>query len=107
MAAHAEAAVGTQPFGILQAATLALVIMMPTLALEIKGYSDNRGSSKLNETLSLRRAELTAKYFEAHGVDPELMTVEGMASASPLASNTSEDGRARNRRVEIAVVKQP
>lgn len=79
----------------------------PTLALEIKGYSDNRGSSKLNETLSLRRAELTAKYFEAHGIDPELMTVEGMASASPLASNTSEDGRARNRRVEIAVVKQP
>lgn len=75
----------------------------PLVHIEIKGYSDNHGSDRLNAALSQKRADLTAKYFEAHGISAVRMMVDGLGPASPIATNASVEGRARNRRVELAL----
>ena len=75
----------------------------PKLSLGIAGFTDSRGNAKTNRQLSMRRAELTAKYFEVHGVKKEQMTVEALAERNPIASNTTDEGRARNRRVEVTL----
>ncbi len=80
---------------------LAVAVGCPGTTIEIKGYSDNRGTQRLKSTVSERRAELTAKFLEAHGVKPEQMSVVAMADRAPLDTNDTDAGRARNRRVEI------
>jgi outer membrane protein OmpA-like peptidoglycan-associated protein len=75
----------------------------PSLALNIRGFSDDRGGEKVNAALSKRRAELTAQFLQAQGVRADRMTVVGMADKDPVASNATPEGRARNRRVEVRV----
>ncbi|MGM9512902.1 OmpA family protein [Roseateles sp. DB2] len=67
----------------------------------IIGHSDNSGSDALNQPLSLQRAETVRDYLAARGVPAAQMTVAGRGSREPLASNSTEQGRERNRRVEI------
>jgi OmpA family len=75
----------------------------PSLALDIKGFSDNLGPELLNATISKQRAEQTAQFLLAQGVRADRMTVVGMADRDPVATNATPDGRARNRRVEVRV----
>jgi outer membrane protein OmpA-like peptidoglycan-associated protein len=51
--------------------------------------------------LSTRRAQATKSYLAARGVDPNRITVAGRGEREPIADNSTEAGRARNRRVEI------
>jgi outer membrane protein OmpA-like peptidoglycan-associated protein len=74
----------------------------PTLKLYVVGHTDNQGALDLNMDLSLRRAEavlaaLTTKY----AVPATRLKAYGCGPYSPVASNDSEDGRAKNRRVEL------
>ena len=78
-----------------------IAVACPAASVEIKGFSDNRGTPKLKTTLSQRRAELTAKYLEVHGVKPAQMTVSAMADRAPVDTNDTDEGRGRNRRVEV------
>ncbi len=71
------------------------------VVIEIRGYSDNRGSENLNAAISMKRAALTAKYFKAHGIAADRLLVGGFGATHSLASNARPDGRARNRRVEV------
>jgi outer membrane protein OmpA-like peptidoglycan-associated protein/MFS family permease len=71
------------------------------LIVRIDGYSDGRGTDRRNVALSQRRAELTAKYFEAHGVGAERMVIAGHGATRPVADNETAAGRAVNRRVEV------
>jgi outer membrane protein OmpA-like peptidoglycan-associated protein len=80
---------------------VAIAQFCPRAVIEIKGFSDNRGSPKLKADLSQRRAELAARYFEVHGVKPAQMDVVAMADRTPVDSNETNAGRALNRRVEI------
>ncbi len=82
---------------------VAIAIGCPGASVEIKGFSDNRGSPKLKTTLSQRRAELTATFLEVHGVKPDQLTVVAMADRAPVDTNDTDAGRARNRRVEVRV----
>ncbi len=77
----------------------------PSLRIEIQGHTDNIGSHEYNVMLSKRRAQAVADYLAAHGISPDRMTVEGFGETRPVASNDTEDGRARNRRVQIKPIR--
>ena len=70
--------------------------------LMIVGHTDDKGTDSYNQSLSERRAAAAARYLTARGVERRIVTV-GRGEAEPVASNGSDSGRARNRRVEIAI----
>lgn len=72
----------------------------------IAGYTDNIGKASYNLNLSRKRAQAVADYLKLRGVGGARLNVSGMGSANPIASNTTEVGRAQNRRVEITLVPQ-
>jgi OOP family OmpA-OmpF porin len=70
----------------------------------IAGYTDNVGSEDYNEGLSRRRTETVASYMmDAHGIDKSQLVLQWYGSGNPLVGNDSAEGRATNRRVEVAV----
>ncbi len=74
----------------------------PALKLTVVGHTDNVGAAAHNLDLSRRRAEAVVEALaSAHGVAADRLVAQGMRSASPVASNDSEEGRAKNRRVEL------
>lgn len=72
--------------------------------LEISGHTDSTGSTAINQRLSGQRARSVADVLQAQGVDPARMVVEGRSDTQPLADNASDEGRRKNRRVEIRIV---
>ena len=75
----------------------------PNTDVRIVGHTDNTGSDAINNPLSVDRATSTRNYLTARGVSNARIRVEGQGSYQPIASNSTPDGRARNRRVEIFV----
>lgn len=76
----------------------------PDTDVTVYGHTDNTGSLEVNEKLSQARAESVAKYLKTQGVDAKrLIAVKGMAYNQPVADNTTAEGRAANRRVEIYI----
>jgi OmpA-OmpF porin, OOP family len=72
------------------------------LKLYVVGHTDNVGSFDFNMKLSKDRADAVAKALSGkHGITVARLTAHGVASLSPVASNNSEDGKAKNRRVEL------
>lgn len=74
------------------------------LKLQVEGHTDSRGSDTLNLSLSQRRAEAVKVYLISHGISPLQLTSVGFGETKPIASNTTEQGRARNRRVELIIL---
>lgn len=70
----------------------------------VRGYTSSEGDDKLNFELSQRRAEVIRNELVANGVAASRLTAHGMGSSNPVATNSTEAGRAQNRRVEIVVV---
>ena len=70
-------------------------------AIRVIGHTDNRGSLELNQNLSQARANSVANYLFSQGIPFGSIQTQGMAYYTPVADNTTEEGRARNRRVEI------
>ncbi len=68
---------------------------------EVGGYTDNVGAKAANQKLSEQRATSVANWLTAHGVDRGRLTVKGYGESNPVADNSSADGRAKNRRVEL------
>jgi outer membrane protein OmpA-like peptidoglycan-associated protein len=73
----------------------------PDVLVQVEGYTDDIGSEEYNMALSIRRAESVYRYLVNRGVDPERLRVEGFGESRPVADNTTEAGRAQNRRVEL------
>jgi len=71
--------------------------------VSIIGHTDNTGSDAINNPLSIERAARTRDYLTARNVAAGRITVDGRGSHEPVASNSTETGRAKNRRVEIFV----
>lgn len=76
-------------------------------SLGIAGHTDNVGRAAVNTSLSLRRAEAVRAELIARGVAADRLVAQGMGAADPLATNGSEQGRARNRRIEIRTLRSP
>lgn len=74
----------------------------PTLNLYIVGHTDNIGSLNANMNLSQRRAEAVLQaLITKHGIDKKRLAAHGVGPLCPAAPNTTEEGRAKNRRVEL------
>jgi outer membrane protein OmpA-like peptidoglycan-associated protein len=73
-----------------------------TLKLEVQGHTDNVGNDAYNQTLSEARAKAVVTWLTQHGVAADRLTAKGYGKTKPVADNGSDDGRAKNRRVEIA-----
>ena len=76
-------------------------------AITIEGHTDSMGPDAYNEELSLRRAEQVRGFLLSRGVPPERLTVRGLGEYRPVASNSTAEGRANNRRVEIVLQRVP
>jgi outer membrane protein OmpA-like peptidoglycan-associated protein len=75
----------------------------PDDRIRIQGHTDSSGSPAHNEELSLRRAEAVRDVLASRGVNSQQMLVEGLGAAQPIADNSSPEGRAQNRRVELHI----
>ena len=73
----------------------------PNTEVRIIGHTDSTGSDDLNNRLSVDRAQATKQYLVSRGISPNQIAVAGRGEHEPVADNTSDAGRARNRRVEI------
>lgn len=71
------------------------------MTMMITGHTDNTGSVALNDSLSKARANAVASYMYAQAIPFGAVKTEGLAFHQPVASNSTPDGRAKNRRVEI------
>jgi outer membrane protein OmpA-like peptidoglycan-associated protein len=73
----------------------------PSARLMIVGHTDNTGSAAINNPLSVERAQSVRDYLTTRGVAGARVDTAGRGEREPVADNTSEAGRAKNRRVEI------
>jgi OOP family OmpA-OmpF porin len=76
----------------------------PDLNVVIEGHTDSTGTAAYNKKLSQRRADAVKKYLvEKNGIDTNRITAKGYGYDRPIASNDTDEGRQKNRRVEAAV----
>ena len=76
----------------------------PDAKFHVVGYTDSRGSSKLNLKLSENRAESVKKYLVSEAIAPEKITSEGKGAADPVGDNKTKEGQFKNRRVVLKVI---
>ncbi|MBT1696164.1 PorP/SprF family type IX secretion system membrane protein [Fulvivirgaceae bacterium PWU4] len=74
------------------------------LRIRLTGHTDNIGSAKFNQRLSLFRANTIKQYLVEKGLDPERVETEGKGLTEPLNENKTDEERARNRRVELTIL---
>jgi len=81
----------------------ALAEQDPDSKIVVEGHTDSQGAAAFNQDLSQRRAESVRGYLASHGIASDRMTAQGFGPTRSVADNTSAEGRANNRRVEIVV----
>ena len=77
----------------------------PEIKIEISAHTDSIGSDEYNMELSQKRAQSVVDYLINKGVDPPRLIAKGYGRSLPVASNSTEEGRALNRRVEMKIIK--
>ncbi len=78
---------------------------IPDMKLVVEGHTDSIGDAGFNKTLSSKRAGAVRDYILSRGINAERMTAVGYGEERPIADNATEDGRAKNRRVEFKIIK--
>ena len=84
-----------------------LVAKTKGIALEViiaVGHTDSIGTAEYNQGLSERRANAVKDYLVSKGIEKNRVYTEGKGEKQPIASNSTAEGRAKNRRTEIEVV---
>ena len=77
----------------------------PEINGELSGHTDNIGDKKRNKELSLQRAHSVREYLVEHGVNAARLVYKGYGDAQPATTNDTEEGRAKNRRIEFKILK--
>jgi outer membrane protein OmpA-like peptidoglycan-associated protein len=75
----------------------------PDSRIIVAGHTDSQGGQAYNQELSQHRAEAVRLFLVSHGVAPDRVTAQGFGPSQPVADNSSPEGRADNRRVEIVI----
>jgi outer membrane protein OmpA-like peptidoglycan-associated protein/tetratricopeptide (TPR) repeat protein len=83
---------------------IAFLNLNPKVTIEISGFTDNVGDAKLNQLLSENRAKAVYNYLISNKVASSKLTFKGYGAMQPIAANTTEEGRSRNRRTEFKIV---
>jgi outer membrane protein OmpA-like peptidoglycan-associated protein/uncharacterized protein YidB (DUF937 family) len=91
-------------FDVLSAAANAIKAAPPDSKVEIGGHTDNTGDTAANLKLSEDRANAVRSKLVELGVAPDMLTAKGYGDTKPIADNVSEEGRAKNRRMEFMVL---
>jgi outer membrane protein OmpA-like peptidoglycan-associated protein len=81
----------------------ALTEQDPDSTMVIEGHTDSQGAAEFNQQLSQKRAEAVRNYLVSRGIADDRVKAEGFGPSRPVADNTTAEGRANNRRVEIVV----
>jgi outer membrane protein OmpA-like peptidoglycan-associated protein len=81
----------------------ALIKQDPNSKIVVEGYTDSQGTAPYNQELSERRAQAVRDYLVSRGIASDRVSSQGYGLNRPVADNTSPEGRANNRRVEIVV----
>jgi len=76
----------------------------PGLQISLEGHTDNTGEEDFNRRLSFDRANAVADFLIVNGISNDRILVRGFGADQPIASNEEEDGRAKNRRVELRII---
>ena len=76
------------------------------LKLEVQGHTDTSGSKIRNKILSKARAEAVRKALTKRGVDAKVLEAKGYGQDEPIADNATEDGKAKNRRVQFKILEK-
>ncbi len=74
--------------------------------IEVQGHADDTGTSALNEALAQQRAEVVRKWLVSKGIDEKRLTAKGYGARVPIDTNTTEEGRQKNRRVQFVIVQR-
>ncbi len=77
------------------------LVQHPELSAVALGHTDSTGSDSTNQTLSLNRAQAVTNYLSSQGVQSSRLLAQGRSSAEPVGDNSTQQGRAMNRRVEL------
>lgn len=77
-----------------------------TMMIEIQGHTDHVGKEEENLSLSQQRAEAVKQYLVSKGIDGSRIQAKGYGSGMPVADNASEEGKAKNRRTSLKVIKE-
>ena len=86
-------------------AVIKLLRENPLVSVQIDGYTDNAGKPADNLLLSENRAKSVVNYLTSKGIDPKRLSYKGYGEAQPVSPNSTEEGRAKNRRTELKVLK--
>ncbi len=78
----------------------------PSLVIKVSGYTDNRGAESFNQQLSQKRAQAVVTFLVNQGISAQRLQAEGYGSANPIADNDTPEGRMKNRRVELQILKR-
>ena len=76
----------------------------PDVKVRIEGHTDNVGSAAANQTLSEKRAQAVVAWLSSHGIEGSRLQAKGWGASKPVDDNATEDGRAKNRRVELVKI---
>lgn len=98
-----SASVDPRSFDLMRRIATAIKALPNDAKISVEGHTDARGSKRLNQRLSQRRAEAVVAHLVRHGVGRERLTAKGFGPTRPIASNASRAGRAKNRRVEFII----
>jgi outer membrane protein OmpA-like peptidoglycan-associated protein/tetratricopeptide (TPR) repeat protein len=85
---------------------LRLMQTYPQLKVEIAGHCDNVGGAAFNQDLSEKRARAVKDFLVKHAIQSERLTSNGYGYTKPLADNDTEEGRAKNRRIELIIISE-
>jgi len=76
----------------------------PNVKIELSGHTDNVGNDDFNKSLSQKRADSVLAYLVTNGIDASRLVAKGYGMEKPVADNTTEQGKASNRRVEFTIL---
>jgi outer membrane protein OmpA-like peptidoglycan-associated protein len=85
---------------------LKLMEKYPKLEIEVSGHTDNIGGDEYNKSLSLRRAKSVVNYLVKNGISSNRLVAKGYGFDKPISTNDTDEGRKKNRRSEITIIKK-
>lgn len=100
---HGSAEIEPVSMDLLDAVAKIMISTAAITKLSIEGHTDTTGEPAANQPLSEERALAVKKYLEEHGVEASRLETKGFGSSQPIDTNETEEGRAKNRRVEFKV----
>jgi len=103
--ASGSAQIPRENTGVLEQSASAIKSAPTGTVLEVSGHTDNVGNAAANQKLSLHRADSVRRFLIDKGVSPDSLVAKGFGAGKPIASNDTQDGRFRNRRIEYTALR--